>query len=444
MSTAMHPHTGTRTTIVAILTSVFLLGGGSALQNSAIVLRGSLEGFSDLAIGLISSGYFAGMLMGSFLAIAVIRRVGYVRTFAAFASLASASALAHILIINPTAWVVLRFSHGVSFSVVLVVVESWLNVASSNAYRGRIFSIYSLVFLASMGIVQPLLGVFPPSRFEIFGITSILVSLCLLPITLMNVQGVATIGDARVRVGGVMRKSPMGTLGVVASGLVAGAHMSLAPRFAQNLGLPVRSIGLFLLIFSLGTVVMQWPLGIVSDRFGRRAALLTSSLVGVAAALGLSASTGPGLWMTVMAFFFGGFAMPLYSLAITTVNDQLLPEDMVQSASALYVFYGVGSMTGPLAASAVMESLGAQALYLTIALILAVYAAFGVAWIHRVPGFLVRGKTASYQTYPRTSLFALQQLGRRAIRKPSKNSGGRDEQRGNTAADGTPAEGTPP
>ena len=138
--------------------------------------------------------------------------------------------------------------------------------------------------------------------------------------------------------------------------------------------------------------------------------------------------------MTIMAFLFGGFAMPLYSLAITTVNDQLLPEDMVQSASALYVFYGVGSMIGPLAASLVMERFGAHALYMTIALILGGYAAFGVAWIHRVPGFLVRGKTGTYQPYPRTSLFALQLLGRRSARKPTKNGGSPDGQPGPESA----------
>lgn len=417
MSTASLPDTGTRTTIVTIFISVFLLGSGSALQSSAIVLRAAIEGYPDPVIGIISASYYLGILLGSFLAIVVIKRVGYVRSFAAFASLASASALAHILIVNPVAWSLLRISHGVSFSVVMVVVESWLNVASPREIRGRILSAYSLVYIASMGIAQPLLGVFSPATFEIFGITSILVSLCLLPITLVNVQGVVTITEVRVRVMGVMRKSPMGTLGVITSGVVAGAHISLAPRFAQDLGLPAASIGLFLLLFALGTIVMQWPLGMISDGSGRRSALLVSTVAGLIAALALSISPGPGAWMTVTAFLFGGFVMPLYSLALATVNDQLLPEDMVQSASALYVFYGVGSMIGPLVASTAIARFGAPALYWFIALILGSYAAFGVAWVHRVPGFLVRGKTEAYHPYPRTSIFALQLFTRRPGRR---------------------------
>lgn len=430
MSTVpLTPDTGTRTTIITILVSVFLLGSGSALQGTAIVLRGTLEGFSDPVIGIIGSSYFAGMLAGSFLAIQIIKHVGYVRSFAAFASLASASALAHVIVINPPVWILLRFIHGMSFSIILVVVESWLNVASPSAMRGRILSAYSLVYLASMGIVQPLIGIFTPASFELFGITSILVSLCLLPITLVNVRGVATVTSVRVRIMGVMRKSPMGTLGVLTSGLVAGAHLSLAPRFGQGIGMPDRSIGLFLLVFSLGTIVLQWPLGMISDRSGRRAALLLSSAAGILAALGLSLSRAPGLWTGSMAFLFGGFVMPLYSLAIATVNDQLLPEDMVQSASALYVFYGIGSTIGPLLASAAINRFGGSALYLFIALILGAYAAFGVARVQRVPGFAVRGKVETYHPYPRTSLLALQLFGKRSHR-PTKQ----DTSRSRTAS----------
>ncbi|POR01627.1 hypothetical protein AU468_07755 [Alkalispirochaeta sphaeroplastigenens] len=410
------PEHGVTTTILAIFASIFLLGSGSALQNTAVVLRGSLEGFPDSTIGIISAAYYAGMLGGSFLAILVIKHAGYVRSFAAFASLASVSSLAHVLLIDPLAWILLRTLHGLCLSIIFVVVESWLNVAAPQALRGRILSAYGIVYLSSMGLIQPLIGYFPPSGFELFGITSILVSLCLLPVTLTTVQGEALITDTKIRLLGVLKKSPMGTAGVITSGLVAGAHVSLAPRYAQGMGLGEGTIGLFLLVFSLGTMAMQWPLGLLSDRSGRRAALLASSLAGTAAALGLGIVPGPGPLLTGAAFLFGGFAIPLYSLSIATVNDQLLPEDMVQSASALYVFYGLGSVAGPLIASLGMERLGGPALYWIIALILAGYAVFGLSRVHRVPGFIIRGSSESYHTYPRTSPLTLQFL-RRPPRK---------------------------
>lgn len=391
-----------------------------------MTLRAGLEGFGEFMIGAINAGYYAGVLGGSFLALLVIRNVGYVRTFAGFASLASASSLAHALWINPVAWLVFRVIHGACLSVVLVVVESWLNASTAPNQRGRILSVYGIVYLAAMGFVQPLISVFPPTTFSIFGITSIMISICLMPITLARVSGEPRIGSIRIRILGIFRKSPMGSLGVIASGLVTGAHMSLAPRFGQGIGLPERQIGTFLLTFSLGTMAMQVPLGWISDRYDRRRALVISSLVGAVAALGLSIARTGNVYLSLVAFAFGGFAIPLYSLAVATVNDQILPEEMVETASALYVFYGVGSVAGPLFAAAGIQRIGFSALYLMIAATLGVYLLFGVLRIRLVPDFQIRGRTARYRTIPRTTLMAYSMLRRRGPRRREEPGSARE------------------
>ena len=90
-----------RTTIVAIMISVFLMGSGMGLQGSAVALRAGLEGFSDSLVGLIMSSNYIGLILGSMIAPTIIRNVGYVRTFAAAASLGAGSAIAHLLWIEP-------------------------------------------------------------------------------------------------------------------------------------------------------------------------------------------------------------------------------------------------------------------------------------------------------------------------------------------------------
>ena len=413
----MAAHERSLTTVTAILASVFLLGSGSALQGTAVTLRAGIEGFSDLAIGTISASYYGGVLAGSFLALLVIRNVGYVRALAAFASLASASSLAHVLWIDPIAWFVFRFIHGICLSVVLVVVESWLNATAPPGKRGQVLSIYGIVYLAALGGVQPLVSVFPPATFSLFGITSIMISLCILPVSLARVSGTPQVGSIRIRVLGMFRKSPMGSLGVIVAGLITGAHLSLSPRFAQGVGMAEGTIGVYLLVFSLGTMALQLPLGWISDHLDRRRALLVSSTLGAVAAGGLSLVQSGGLYAMAMAFMFGGFAIPIYSLAVAAFNDQVSTEEMVEAAGALYVFYGIGSVMGPIGASAMMGRLGLGALYLFAAGVLLVYMAFGVLRIRLVPTFRIRGRTATYRTIPRTTMMAFTMLRRRTPRK---------------------------
>jgi MFS family permease len=382
-------------------------------------LRAGLEGFSEQAIGLVSASYYAGILGGSFLALLMIRNVGYVRTFAAFSSLASASSLAHVLLISPAWWIIFRLVHGMCLAIVLVVVESWLNVSAPNRSRGRILSLYGIVFLAANGATQPLLAVFSPGDFQLFGITSILVSLCVLPIGLARVSGNPQVTRINIRLAGMFRKSPLGASGVVISGAVIGAHVTLTPRYAQTIGLSDGSIGLLLLVIAMGTIALQLPLGWISDNKDRRVALIVSSAVGTAAALGLTVAGGMGTYMLVVGFLLGGFMMPLYPLALATVNDQLQSDEMIEAASALYVFYGLGSMLGPLFAAMLMGRFGPAMLYFFIAAVLVLYLAFGLLRLRRVPEFLVRGAKASYRTVPRTTIMSYNML-RRPRSKPPR------------------------
>ncbi|MFW5806436.1 MAG: MFS transporter [Spirochaetota bacterium] len=399
------------TTLTAIMLSVFLMGTGTALQGSAVALRAGIEGFAEGMIGLIMSANFVGLVAGSLLAPAIIRGVGYVRAFAAFASVGSASAIAHVLWIDPLAWIVFRTTTGLCLSVMLVVAESWLNASSSIYNRGRILSLYSVVYLGSMGAGQPLLGVFSPAGFEIFGLTTILISFCLVPLALMQVTGQAQARQTPPEFLQTMRRSPLAAFGIMTSGVITGATWSLAPRFAQALGLAGGEVGLLMLLVSLGTLAMQWPLGWISDRRDRRRAIFVSVAAACVSALaiGVFRTSGPALY--VLVFIFGGFSMPLYSLCIALANDQLTPEQMVQAAGALVVYYGIGSAAGPFAASLAMAAVGPVGLFLFMALVLGVLLAFTAVRVGVVPQ-LPRIRRSAYHIYPRTTSAAFQLLRR--------------------------------
>ncbi len=405
-----------RTTIVSIMSAVVLLGTSGALQGTVIALRGGLEGFSSPTIGLIMSSYFVGFILGSFLVVGFVREVGYVRTFAAFASIASATVLAHLLLITPVAWIVFRTLHGISISGMLVVVESWLNASTSSYNRGRVLSVYSLVYLASMGAGQPLISVFPPQSFEIFAVTSILMSLCLVPVTLAQVSGTPEVGRSSVRLWETFRRAPLATVGVFVSGMTGEALWGLAPRYGQQLEFSTGTIGVFMLTLSVGALALQWPLGWLSDHRDRRLSILLAAGVGAVAATGLALYRGGGVGLFGLAFLLGAFVMPLYSLSLAMVNDQLTPGEMVHAASALIVFYGVGSALGPYTASLAMSRLGPRGLFAFIGVILAVYTLFDLLRLQITPRLQARHRER-YRAYPRTTFAAFTLLRRNSRRQ---------------------------
>lgn len=412
-----------RTTIVAIIVSVFLMGAGMGLQGSAVSLRAGIEGFSDSMVGLIMSFNYVGLIVGSLIAPMVIRNVGYVRSFAAAASLGSASAIAHLIWIDVLPWLVFRAATGLSLSVMFVVAESWLNSSSTAGNRGRLLSVYSVVYIVSMGAGQPLMGVFPPASFEIFGVTTILLSFCLLPVAIMRVAGEPNVDREPPRLLQTFMKSPLAGSGIIVAGIMAGATWSLTPLYGQQVGMDSGAIGVLMLVVSLGSMAFQLPLGWVSDTVSRRRAILWSvgSAAAIAALIAMFRPAGGALY--VLVFLYGGFGMPLYSLSVALANDQFEPHEMVRAAGAIVIYYGIGSVAGPLFASQFMRWVGPAGLFLSMTLVMALLVGFVLIRMMVRPAAPKR-KTP-YRLYPRTTASAFQLLRKvRRKRRPQDNEYG--------------------
>lgn len=406
---------GSRTTITAILISVFLMGAGMGVQGSAVSLRAGIEGFSNSMIGIVMSANYVGLIAGSIIAPILIRNVGYVRTFAASASLGSAAAISHLLWIHPLPWILFRAATGLSLSVMFVVAESWLNSSSARHNRGRLLSAYSVVYLVSMGAGQPLLAVFPPAGVEIFAATTVLLSFCLIPVAVMQVTGEPHVDREPPRLIRTFMRSPLAGSGVIVAGIMTGATWSLTPLYGQQIGLDGSAIGFLMLLVSVGTMVLQWPLGWLSDTRSRRMAILWSIGVSSGAAALIALFQPNGFMLSVLIFLYGGFGMPLYSLSVALANDRFEPPEMVRAAGAIVIYYGIGSVLGPLLGSQFMRWAGPNGLFLSMALVQALLLGFVLVRIALIPALPKR--KGKFRLYPRTSASAFQLLRKHRSRR---------------------------
>ena len=147
-------------------------------------MRAVQEEFSLTATGFMMSGYFVGYFIGAATIPNIISRVGHIRVFAAFASLASLVILVHSILVNPFVWFLLRVLTGISMVCIYTVAESWLNDRSSNKNRGSVLSVYMIVLYGSMALGMFFLNFNSPLNFEPFILVSLFMSMALIPILL--------------------------------------------------------------------------------------------------------------------------------------------------------------------------------------------------------------------------------------------------------------------
>jgi MFS family permease len=358
---------------------MMLLMLGNGLQGTLLGVRGEIEGFSTFEMSLVMSAYFVGFLGGSHAAPEMIRRVGHVRVFAALGSLISAVLILYPALANAEAWMVGRVIIGFCFSAVYVTAESWLNNSATNENRGQTLSLYMIVQMIGIVAAQGVLLLGDPSGYILFIIPSVLVSVAFAPILLSITPTPAFDTTKPMSLKKLYKVSPLGVVGMFLLGGVFSAQFGMAAVYGGKAGLSIAQISLFVSAFYVGALIMQYPLGYISDRMDRRfLILLTAALGGVASIVAV-------IWgediiiLLAAAFVIGGTSNPLYSLFLAYTNDFLEHEDMAAASGGMVFVSGLGAISGPIVTGWLMTTVGPGAFFGLIGALMiaiAVYAAF--------------------------------------------------------------------
>ncbi|MYB34094.1 MAG: MFS transporter [Gammaproteobacteria bacterium] len=347
----------------ALLLGFGLIMLGNGLQGTLLGVRATMEEFSTFVIGVMMSGYFIGMIMGSIMAPRLIKRVGHIRVFAALASLASISILAHGLYIDSWVWTLMRVLTGICFAGLYVVTESWLNDRTSNETRGQMLSMYMLIVTLGLGAGQFLLNYRDPILLDLFIIVSVFISIGVIPV-LLTARPAPSFESARVMsLKELYRASPFAVVNNALVGMVHGTIMGFGAVYAAEVLPDIDLVPLFFSSFLLGSLIFQWPIGWLADRVDRRLVIgVLSGVSFVLCLLLLYITLGTTLYFLAM-LLLGGAVMPLYSLVIAHANDRLEPSQIVEASGCLVLVAGIGLSAGPVLAGFLMGLFGNNAFF---------------------------------------------------------------------------------
>ncbi|WP_374636944.1 MFS transporter [Paracoccus sp. (in: a-proteobacteria)] len=359
-----------------LLLGILLLMVGNGMQGTLLGIRGNIEGISTTEMSVVMAAYFGGFLLGSRVVPGMIQKVGHVRVFAALGSLISSLLILYAVAPHWVAWAAMRLLIGFCFSGVYITAESWLNASASNESRGQAMSAYMIVQMLGIISAQLLMNTADPAGYLLFVIPSVLVSLSFLPILLSTQPAPQFATLKRMSFGKLFRVSPLGCVGIFLMGGVFSALFGMASVWGSSKGLTVTEISAFVAAIYFGGLVLQYPIGWLSDHSDRRLIVLCLSVVGFIACFA-AYQLNPGIWgLLLAAALVGGVANPIYSLLLAYTNDFLDASDMAAASAGLLFINGVGAMTGPLITGWVMAIMGPDGFWIYIGLLLVLLAAY--------------------------------------------------------------------
>ncbi|RIK84499.1 MAG: MFS transporter [Hyphomicrobiales bacterium] len=364
--------------IVSLLCGTAFLLAGSGLHSLLLPLRGQAEGFSTAALGLLGTAWAGGFVAGCYFAPLLVRKVGHVRAFGAFASSAAMVALTTGLWIDELAWIGLRAATGFAMAGAFMVIESWLNERATNENRGTVFGLYMMVTYAAITVGQMMVATTDVGNAAPFMLAGILFCASLIPTAISSAASPQPLAEVRLDLRRLYANSPVAAVGCVLIGVANGAWGTLGAVYGARAGISAFEIALMMSIVVISGALAQLPVGRASDRTDRRYVLSAASFGAALFALALfSFAPRSGVPILVLTAAYGALAYTLYSVAVAHANDHAGSEDFVKVSGGLLLLYGFGTMIGPVMGALLMERLRPDSLFLATAaphLALGVYA----------------------------------------------------------------------
>jgi MFS family permease len=334
--------------LAAVFSSCLGVGLIFGFQPPLIALALSRLGYSSFAVGAVTAAsLIAVILCGPFYPRTIVR-IGLKRCIVSGILFAAVLLLLMPLWPSVPVWLALRFIAGCALGLVWIASEIWMNSVSGIESRGTVMGIYGTVF--SIGIVAgPLLLEFTGTQgAEPFAVGAACLILTLLPLVLLR-RVTCTVQEFTPLRGlsGALKAAPIVMLAALVAGLVESADLTLLPLFGIHSGLDERAALLLVAVFMAGNVVLQVPIGMLADRYGRRALLGICAAASCVGPLLLQASLRSPLLLWPLLFVWGGTLYAFYSQGVALLGEEFAIESLPSANTLFVMVYCFGGVIGP-------------------------------------------------------------------------------------------------
>lgn len=357
--------------VLLLLCGLLLLTLAIAVLNTLVPLWLAHENLPTWQVGMVSSSFFTGNLLGTLMTGSLIKRFGFNRSYY-LASLLFAVGCAGLgLMVGFWSWMVWRFIAGVGCAMIWVVVESALMCSGTSRNRGRLLAAYMMVYYIGTVLGQLMVSKLPTDLMSVLPWVTGMVLAAILPLLFTRIVNQNSEHQEATHVWPMLRlrQARLGVNGCIISGIVLGSLYGLMPLYLNHQGVSDSGIGFWMAVMVSAGIVGQWPIGRLADRFGRLLVLRVQVFVVIMGCLAMlsNAAMAPAL------FILGAAGFTLYPVAMAWACEKVEHHQLVAMNQALLLSYTIGSLLGPTFTAMLMQNYSDNLLFIMIASVSFIY-----------------------------------------------------------------------
>lgn len=357
--------------VLLLLSGLLLLTLAIAVLNTLVPLWLAHEHLPTWQVGLVSSSYFTGNLVGTMLTGWLIKRIGFNRSYYLAWLIFAAGCVGLGIMVGFWSWFTWRFVAGIGCAMIWVVVESALMSSGTSRNRGQLLAAYMTVYYLGTVAGQLLISKLSTELMSVLPWVTGLVLVAILPLLFTRIVVHSDEQQSTVNVRAMLRlrAARLGINGCVISGIVLGTLYGLMPLYLNHQGYSDAGIGFWMAVMVSAGIVGQWPVGRLADKFGRLLVLRVQIFVVILGSVAMLSHAAMGPTLLVL----GAASFTLYPVAMAWACEKVDHHQLVAMNQALLLSYTTGSLLGPLLTATLMQNYSDNLLFIMIASVALVY-----------------------------------------------------------------------
>lgn len=272
-------------------------------------------------------------------------------------------------------WFPLRVGLHIALTILFILSEFWITSSAPPHRRGFVLGIYATVLSLGFAGGPWIFSKVGSGGFLPFGITFGLVMLAAIPVMAAwrDSPPIRSEGP-RPSFRRYLWLVPTATGAVLVFGAVETGGFALFPVYGERIGYSEADTALLLTMIGLGNVILQIPLGMLSDQVrDRRHLLLAFATIGLAGTLLMPVMAHNWHLMAGLLFVWGGMVAALYTVGLAHLGSQLSGAELAAANAAFIFCYGIGMVLGPQAIGIGMDVAGVHGFGWSLSLFFGAY-----------------------------------------------------------------------
>ena len=363
-----------------ILISIVLISGFSqGMLLSLIAIIFEQNGISSSINGIHATSLYIGILIAAPFMERPMQKYGYRPIIIIGGILVFSALFTFPFWQSLTVWFILRMLVGVGDHMLHFGTQTWITSTADPASRGKTIALYGLSFALGFSIGPLMTRLLVINETLPFMISSTLSFVVWALVFLIRNEwprqaetAIQTVSST-TRFVQTFKYAWVAMLPGFGYGFLEATLNGVFPIYGLRIGHDVEMLALVIPCFAIGSIIMQFPLGAWSDRYGRKKVLLTSLLIGIASFVGAALLEQHIFFLFLFFTVAGMFVGSLFSLGISYMTD-LLPIHLLPAGNILVgIFFSIGSIAGPLLGGIYLQILpGVSFFYLIVTVLIVI------------------------------------------------------------------------